>query len=341
MSDSRDLATRWLNSLWYRGNRLYWLLWPVSLIYCGLVIVRRYIYRHGWMKSSDIGVPVVVIGNLTVGGTGKTPLTVRAARFLTDRGFRVGIVCRGYGGSATEWPQTVTAASDAGVVGDESVLLARATGCPVAVGPDRVAAARALLQASSLDVVLSDDGLQHYRLKRALEIVVIDGTRGLGNGLCLPAGPLREPASRLHEVDAVVVNEGNFERTGALSARTRPVRVYELATGANKMLDDFHGQSVHAVAAIGNPSRFFDLLSENELIVTRHAYADHALLGVDKLEFDDDWPVLITEKDAVKCEGVAVANIWCVVVELEFVSEDGVRFERLLMHILERPSENR
>jgi tetraacyldisaccharide 4'-kinase len=340
MRNPRDIAASGLNALWYGGNPICWLLWPLSMVYRGLVAVRRFAFRHRWMASEDVGVPVIVVGNLTVGGTGKTPLTIWISQRLINRGFRVGIVCRGYGGTATDWPQSVSAASDAQLVGDEAKLLANRVSCPIAAGPDRVAAASMLLASGALDVIVSDDGLQHYPLRRAFEIAVIDATRGLGNGLCLPAGPLREPPARLQQVDAVVANEGKFGHTGVLQARIEVVRVRELATGTERDLTDFEGQSVHGVAAIGNPGRFFDLLERHGLEVLPHSFADHARLSMDDLSFGDGKPVLITEKDAVKCEASAVGNLWCVVTELEFASGNGEKLERMLMRVLERQPEN-
>jgi tetraacyldisaccharide 4'-kinase len=340
MSRLRNLASAWLNEIWYGKTPIFWLLWPLSWFYRGLLATRRFAFRLGLLESVDVGIPVVVVGNLTVGGTGKTPLTVWLARLLIDRGYRVGIVCPGYAGTGSDWPVRVTESSHAVSVGDEAVLLARRTGCPVAAGPDRVAAIRLLQEAESLDVILSDDGLQHYRLKRAFEIAVIDGTRGLGNGLCLPAGPLREPPSRLHDVDAVVVNDGDFRRTGAFRAAISPVQVCELATGSEKSLADFAGQPVHAVAAIGNPGRFFDLLARHDIPVQRHPLADHAEFVAGDFDFGDGRPVLITEKDAVKCEAFRIENLWSVVTELDFPDPDRERLERLLMLALERQPDN-
>jgi tetraacyldisaccharide 4'-kinase len=341
MSALRGQLTAGLDALWYRGVPLYWLLWPVSLVYRALVAVRRAGFRSGVLRSFDAGVPVVVVGNLTVGGTGKTPLVVWLAGRLRERGFRVGVICRGYRGTATDWPRIVAADSDADVVGDEATLLARRTGCPVAAGPDRVAAAVLLTRSRSLDVILSDDGLQHYRMRRAAEIAVIDGSRGLGNGLCLPAGPLREPAARLGEVDAVVVNQGSFGTARSLSAGVRIQCLRELRTGQERAPDAFRGQSVHAVAAIGNPGRFFALLRAQGLDVEGHALPDHSRLESRDLVFGDDRPVLITEKDAVKCEAFAPANCWCVVAELEFSSADGQRLENDIVSILEQDPVNR
>jgi tetraacyldisaccharide 4'-kinase len=301
---------------------------------------RRFAFRQAWLKSFDVGIPVVVVGNLTVGGTGKTPLTVWLARLLIDRGYRVGIVCRGYGGQSVDRPRLVSDASTAAEVGDEARLLAQRTGCPVAVGADRVAAVAALLAAASLDIVLSDDGLAHYRLKRAFEFAVIDGTRGLGNGLCLPAGPLREPVSRLHQVDAVVINEGDYQRPGAFYAAVHPIRVVEIATGRLRALTDFADLSVHAIAAIGNPARFFDLLERHNITLERHVHADHAVLTARDLDFGDGQPVLMTEKDAVKCSEFGIENLWSVVIELKFVPGDRERLERMLMLTLERQPDN-
>ena len=199
-------VARFLNSVWYGRNPVRWVLWPVSLLYLALARLRRTAYARGWRQAVETSVPVIVVGNVSVGGTGKTPFVIWLAEQLKQRGRRVGIVTRGYRGRGTQWPQPVTADSDPYEVGDEPVLLARRTGCPVVAGPDRVACVEALIKETRVDVVLSDDGLQHYRLARRFEIAVVDGVRGMGNELCLPAGPLREPPGRLQEVDAIVVN---------------------------------------------------------------------------------------------------------------------------------------
>jgi len=331
----RELATRGLNAVWYGSSPIRWLAWPAHLVFRALVAVRRLAYRHRALESVDAGVPVVVVGNLTVGGTGKTPLTIWLARQLRARGMRVGIICSGYAGQATQWPQLVTPQSDAALVGDEASLLARRTGCPVAAGRDRVAAARLLTSRGSLDVILCDDGLQHYRLRRMFEIAVIDGTRGLGNGLCLPAGPLREPQSRLKSVDAIVVNQGDFGHAGVLRAAVEPTGLIELATGARHRLEEFAGRQVHAVAAIGNPARFFDLLERADLEVEAHPRPDHAVPGSDDLRFDDGAPVMITEKDAVKCGHLGQGNVYVVMTELRFATGDDERLLGMLLRMLD------
>ena len=336
MNQWRDHAARRLNVLWYSDSALRWLLWPVALLFQLLVALRRMAYARGLLPSQSVGVPVVVVGNITVGGTGKTPLTIWLARRLTERGYRVGIVCRGYQGAAESWPQLVDTTTDAILVGDEARLLVDRTGCPVAAGPNRVTAARALLGAGKVDVILVDDGLQHYRLQRDFEIAVIDGTRGLGNGLCLPAGPLREPPSRLREVDAIVVNQGEFGHGGVLRAEVRAVRVASLLDGSERPLSAFAGQRVHAVAAIGNPARFFDLLEDAGLDVIPHAHADHAVLTDTDLSFRDDVPVLLTEKDAVKCSQLRQDKLWKVEADLEFLQGDDERLLRTLVRTLDQ-----
>jgi tetraacyldisaccharide 4'-kinase len=341
MSRFRETAMRASEALWYGAHPLRWLLWPVAQVFQLLVTVRRMAYRQGWLRSFDPGVPVVVVGNVTAGGTGKTPLAIWLAARLRERGYRVGILCSGYGGESGRWPQPVAKSSDVARVGDEALLLARRTLCPVVAGPDRVAAAKLLLQPAALDVIVADDGLQHYRLRRAFEIAVVDGTRGLGNGLCLPAGPLREPPSRLSDVDAVVVNSGSFGHRGMLRAELKVARVYALGSGVEKQLAEFAGQKVHAVAAIGNPTRFFDALEAARLVVEPHPHPDHAALAPSDFDFGDKLPVLITEKDAVKCERFGSDRLWCVVTDLEFAPGHGERLLQILDRSLETQPVNR
>jgi tetraacyldisaccharide 4'-kinase len=292
--------------------------------------------KHDESKRVEFAAPVIVVGNLTVGGTGKTPLVIWLVARLTERGYRPGIVCNGYRGQAESWPQRVTAESDPAEVGDEAVLLALKARCPVVAGPDRVAAVEELLKGGAVDVVVSDDGLQHYRMGRALEIAVVDGVRGLGNGLCLPAGPLREPASRLREVDAIVVNGGKWGHAGVFRAEVLATGVRQTATGTIKTLKEFEDHDVHAVAAIGHPDRFFELLTNHGLVVEPHPLPDHAPLDAESLSFDDDNPVFITEKDEVKCKGFAEDNVWCLVVELRLNEQDSERLLRTMARLLDR-----
>ena len=320
-----------LNDIWYGKSPMRYALWPVSTVYRGLARLRRTAYQRGWRPTVEAAVPVIVVGNVSVGGTGKTPFVIWLADQLKQRGRKVGIVTRGYRGKGTEWPRVVAADSDPEEVGDEPVLLARRTRCPVVAGPDRVACVEALLEHTRVDVVLSDDGLQHYRLARAFEIAVVDGVRGMGNGLCLPAGPLREPPSRLQEVDAIVVNGTGWGHAGVFRAEAVVTKVYHLKDGTERTLESFRGKPVHAVAGIGNPQRIFDLLLDADLDVESHPLEDHAEITLDELTFDEPGAVLITEKDAVKCEHLKANGVWCVVVDFEFDADSASRLMRLVL----------
>jgi tetraacyldisaccharide 4'-kinase len=320
-----------LNGIWYGASPMRYALWPISAMYRALTRLRRLAYQRGWRATFEVDVPVIVVGNVSVGGTGKTPFVIWLADQLKQRGRKVGIVTRGYRGKAKEWPRAVAADSDPEEVGDEPVLLARRTSCPVVAGPDRVACVEALLENARVDVVLSDDGLQHYRLARAFEIAVVDGARGMGNGLCLPAGPLREPPSRLQEVDAIVVNGEGWGHAGVFRAEAVVTKVYHLKDGAERTLESFRGKPVHAVAGIGNPQRFFDLLDDAGLDVEGRALEDHAEITLDELTFDEPGAVLITEKDAVKCEHLKADGVWCVVVDFKFEADPAARLMRLVL----------
>jgi tetraacyldisaccharide 4'-kinase len=294
---------RWLERVWYGGAIGGALLLPASWLFGTIVAVRRYAFARGWLGSAHPGRPVIVVGNLSVGGAGKTPLTAWLAAALGARGFRVGIVSRGYGGRAT-LPTRVTRDSDPSEVGDEPVLLARRTGVRVVVARNRLAGARML--APEVDLILADDGLQHYRLRRDFEIAVIDGERRYGNDRLLPAGPLREPVSRA--VDAVVVN-GPATQPGEIAMTLEAGDVVSLGDGTREPLARWAGRTVHAVAGIGHPGRFFATLRAAGLAVIKHPLADHAVIRTGDVTFGDGLPVLMTEKDAVKCAGVATPGL--------------------------------
>jgi tetraacyldisaccharide 4'-kinase len=318
------IVHRWIQRIWYEGSGAYRLLLPLSGLYWLALSLRRLLYDAGALGSRRAAAPVVIIGNITVGGTGKTPVAIWLAAQLSSRGFRPGIVSRGYGGSRSGTSMRVDAASDPAVVGDEPVLIAQRTGCPVVVDPDRHRAAE-LLVANGVDVILADDGLQHYRLERSYEICVIDGARGLGNRHLLPAGPLRETVGRLSEVDQVLVNGALQCRGDDLSVgEQNAIRFDLVATEASRLdgsatrpIADFAGSTVHGVAAIGNPARFFDMLRAHGMQVIEHAFPDHARLGRSDLDFGDDFEVLMTEKDAVKIRDSGRGRLWSVPVELE------------------------
>ena len=309
----------------YSLNGVAVLLWPLSLLFGLAARVRRLLYLHGLRRSEALPVPLIVVGNITVGGAGKTPLVARLVDLLRDAGYQPGIISRGYGGQSAQWPQHVRANSDPQQVGDEPVLLARRCRCPIVVGPDRVAAARALLDTYGCNVILSDDGLQHYRLRRDLEIAVVDGFRRLGNGACLPAGPLREPPSRLRAVDFVVGN--GAARGGEYLMCLRGDRAVNLTDpGISVSLAGFSQSTVHAVAGIGDPGRFFDQLRHARLRILEHPFPDHHAFRPEDLQFPQDLPVLMTEKDAVKCQTFAPEGCWCVPVSarLELAFEEDL-----------------
>jgi tetraacyldisaccharide 4'-kinase len=332
---------RRLTELWYRERPRPSLLQPLSWLYGAMVGARRRAYGAGWLRSARVGRPVVVVGNLTVGGTGKTPLTIWLARELGARGLGVGIVSRGYGARAGGEPRLVNAASSWQEVGDEPLILARRSGCPTMVSADRVAAARALI-ARGVEVILADDGLQHLRLERDCEIVVIDGERGFGNGRLLPAGPLREPLQRLMGADVLVMNgaAGHASLLPALAGRTTigmrltATEAVALDGGAVRPLAAFGGQRVHAVAGIGNPQRFFAALRAQGMEVIAHPFPDHHALAPRELEFGDALPVLMTEKDAVKCASPADGRLWYVPVDAELSGPDARELlARVLMKV--------
>jgi tetraacyldisaccharide 4'-kinase len=301
---------------WYRLSLLSLALLPAAALFYAVVALRHAAWRRGWLPSGDAGVPVIVVGNITAGGTGKTPLVIWLVQFLRARGWRPGIVSRGHGGDGTM--REVPPGADPREAGDEPVLLAQRAGCPVWVGRDRLAAALALrARHPECNVLISDDGLQHYRLGRDIEIAVVDGQRGLGNRLMLPAGPLREPASRLGEVDAVVVN-------GDGPANVRNAQLMTLEASALRNLRDparareageFRGQRLHAVAGIGNPGRFFAALRHLGLQFEAHAFPDHHPFEESDLDFPGAQAVLMTEKDAIKCRRFARENWWMLPVE--------------------------
>lgn len=309
----------WLERQWYRRGPWLAMLLPVSALFWLLSTLRRLGYRFGWLSSQRLPVPVIVVGNITVGGTGKTPLVLWLAMFLQQRGFRPGIVSRGYGGSAAV-PQAVDPDGDPALTGDEPLLLARKSSCPVWTGRDRAAAGRALLAAhTDCNVIISDDGLQHYRLQRDLEIAVVDGLRLFGNGCLLPAGPLREGLQRLRKVDAVVVNGGEGGVIpGAYGMRLKGEEFYNLRQPERKArVSDFRSKKLHAVAGIGHPRRFFGRLRDLGLDFEAHPFPDHYTYQPGELDWQDADAVLMTEKDAVKCSAFASDRYWALAVEAE------------------------
>lgn len=326
--------------VWYQGHPAGVALAPVSWLYAGLMRVRRAAYDSGLLTTHQAPIPVIVVGNLTVGGTGKTPLTIWLANFLrAELGLRPGIVARGYRGKARHWPQQVRADSDPETVGDEPIIIARRTGCPVAVGPDRVASVDALLQYARCDIVISDDGLQHASLAADLEIVVVDGDRRFGNGRCLPAGPLREPVSRLRTADLVVSNGAALR--GEFIMRYLPRGLRPLGEpGLVLPADEVHPRRVHVVAGIGNPDRFFRMVKGLGFDILPHAFPDHHPFVPQDLAFGDGLPILMTEKDGVKCEGFGLKNAYTVPVDAEMPEVFAIRLRQLVSACLAQLENN-
>jgi tetraacyldisaccharide 4'-kinase len=317
-------ATARLVDAWYapRLTAVTALLLPLAGLYAIVTAVRRLLYNAGLLRIHRVPVPVVVVGNLTVGGGGKTPLVRALAHALSVHGHKPGIISRGYGGSATA-ARAVTTRDDPAEVGDEPLLLATG-GYPVFIGRDRVAAAAALLAAHpDRTVLVADDGLQHYALGRDVEVAVIDGTRGFGNGFLLPAGPLREPARRLASVDAVVTlvpydapfpaarNAGRDTAMAQVPLAFRNVLDPALTAGPER----FRVAGVHALAGTANPARFFASLAALRIDAQCHPFADHHAYAAADLAFADAVAVLMTEKDAVKCRGFADARCWYLPIE--------------------------
>lgn len=299
---------------WYRGHWLFALLLPLSLLFQGLVWLRRRLYAAGWLASWQAPVPVLVVGNITVGGAGKTPMTLALVERLQAEGWRPGIVSRGYGGEAT-YPHRVRRDDLPARCGDEPLLLARRSGVPVVVDPQRVRGVQALLAETDCNVVICDDGLQHLALGRDIEVVVVDGQRGLGSGWLLPAGPLRELPRRLTTADFVVRNGAGVALRGlpvtAVSMQLQAADWQPLDPAAETALP-LPGQRVHAIAGIGHPERFFASLRRAGFEVVPHAFPDHHAYRVEDLVFDEALPLVMTEKDAVKCTALALQNAWFV-----------------------------
>jgi tetraacyldisaccharide 4'-kinase len=327
-------AQSWLNKIWYGGVPPPWWMAPLSAVYGAMSRLHRFAYSLHLARSTRLPCPVVVVGNLTVGGTGKTPLVCWLAGQLIELGFRPGVVTRGYGGS-TRTARLVQASDNYEKVGDEAILLARRSRVPVATGRNRPAAARLLINAGC-DVIVSDDGLQHHALQRDCEIVVIDGDRRFGNGRLLPAGPLRETPARLQRADAVVVNGGAAESDGALRMRLLATGAVAMKYGTSKPLREFSGQPVHALAGIGNPQRFFAMLRAIGINVIEHPLPDHAKLGIDDISFADDLAVLMTEKDAVKCRDIAGPHHWYVPVNVAFAAGDAEKLRSIVAGLVEK-----
>lgn len=296
--------------IWQKKNFLAYLLWPLSFVYGIFISLRRKLYQMHFLKISYLSVPVIVVGNITIGGTGKTPVVIRLARFLKEKGWRPGIISRGYGGNTQHFPCLVHQNSNAREVGDEPLLIAQHTACPTIIDPNRSRGAKNLLKRSNCNIVISDDGLQHLSLGRNIEIVVVDGERRFGNNFCLPAGPLREPASRLNSVD-FIVSKGTA-RVNEFKLSLVPDYFYPLIQPKSTYTAaHFQNKKIHAVAGIGNPNQFFNSLRKLGLQIIEHPFPDHYLFKPRDFNYGKDAIIIMTEKDAVKCVGFVDARLWC------------------------------
>lgn len=307
----------WLQNQWYQKNLnpLLWPFIPLSLLYSLIIDLRALLYKFGIIPKHKFKLPILVVGNITVGGTGKTPLVIHIVKILKQHGMRPGVVSRGYGGNHSKQstdPVWVYANSDAKTVGDEPLLLAKRLFCPVVIATNRKKAVQSLLDSGQVDIIISDDGLQHEKLDRDIEIIVIDGKKRLGNGWCLPIGPLRESSRRLNKVDFIICNDPiKFDNDFEYDMELRPRTLSNgLEQSQQQSIASFQGQVVHAIAGIGFPDRFFDLLRKYGLKVIPHPFPDHYPFKQRDIDFNDDFPVLLTEKDAVKCSEFMNAKHW-------------------------------
>ncbi|MBV1906250.1 MAG: lipid A export permease/ATP-binding protein MsbA [Pseudomonadales bacterium] len=327
---TRNAVSNAINPLvaaWYHGSHWPKFMLPIAGMYRFLVQRKRHRYVTGKKKAWRAAAPVIIVGNLTVGGTGKTPFIIWLAKQLVLQGYKPGIVSRGYGGKSKHYPVHVGLDSLPQEVGDEPIFLASRTNCPVYVDPNRVQAVQALLEHTDCDIVLSDDGLQHYALSRDIEIVVFDASRGVGNGYCLPAGPLREPLERIKSVDLLISNgEGLRMNADMTLMKMQPSYFINLANGEKLTKEEFNHDWVHAVAAVGNPERFLETIESCGLQQASRLFADHHLYSVEDVTFSDNLPVVMTEKDAVKVRlltALDLSKYWYLEVEAE-VSERGL-----------------
>ena len=335
MGNKTSQLQQWLESVWYDPNKANGIgrlmLMPLSYLYTAINSYQRKSQTKNQIK---LACPIVVVGNISVGGTGKTPLTIHIVKLLQQTGYTPAIITRGYGGKATTWPQAVTLKSDPNLVGDEAVLMASSTGVPVYAGANRLESIEQLLNAPNVeykvDVIVSDDGMQHYKLPRDIQIAVIDGKRQLGNGYCLPAGPLREKKERLNDCDLIVVNGQNEKGTDYFEMTLSGQTLINLSTLKTKPLIDFNGQTIQALTGIGNPQRFYSTLKDAGLNVIENSFPDHYAFQQSDLSFDDNQIVIMTEKDAVKCKPLikdvssSGKQYWCLPVTATLPNEFNI-----------------
>lgn len=308
-------------AFWMHRTLLTWALLPLSWLFCGVVKLRQVVYQRGWLTSYRSPIPLIIVGNITVGGTGKTPFVIALATYFINQGLKPAIISRGYGGKLKNNPQPVAKNSDPRIVGDEAVLMAHYVTCPLVVCPIRKYAVEFIIKNYECDIIISDDGLQHYALQRNIEIALL-GEQGLGNGFCLPAGMLREPPNRLKTVDFVLHKNQDFI--------LKPQHIKNIFSQQTVELNQFAGKTVHAIAGIGNPHSFFQQLQQLNLQVIPHIFPDHYFFKKKDIYFNDDLPVIMTEKDAVKCYSIATSQHWYLPVQTKLPLNFLISLQRKL-----------
>ena len=331
-----------LENIWYQGGKGKWILLPLTFVYCALHAFQRWKLTR---KRSKMPLPVIIVGNISVGGTGKTPAVIYLVNLLLNAGYQPAIITRGYGGKSVQWPKGVNAKSDTVEVGDEPVLMAKRAQVPVVAGPDRCLDIQLLRSKYNCDVVISDDGLQHYKLHRDIEIVLVDGERQLGNGCCLPAGPLRENARRLKSVDFVLLNSSHHQHKQAfmLQHQIKSVflmglegkTIYSLSDNKSQDIQSLKGALVHAVTGIGNPQRFYQTLENEGVRLIKHSFPDHHVFSQEELNFNDKKIIIMTEKDAVKCQNFSLDNVWYLPVKAQIEEAFDKQVLDKLSHIID------
>ena len=324
-----------IENSWYKKRLWLWILWPLSRLIEFLVKRRRNKYLQNLQLSWKPDIPLIVVGNIVVGGSGKTPFVIWLSKLLEDQGYKPGIVSRGYGSKSNQYPLIIDSDSRVADSGDEPLIIHRNTNRPVCVSPNRTEAVKKLLQETDADIIISDDGLQHYKLNRDIEIIVFDGLRGIGNNLCLPAGPLREPLERTKDADFIVSSTKRLEideiHEDCLMTY-KPLEWVRLSDNKRFPANDWPlSRSVHAVAGIGNPSKFYSTLSSLGLNIMEHSFPDHYQFKEEDLDFEDNHPILMTEKDAVRCMDMNNKNLWYLSIEAEI--KDGDFKEDLLSKV--------
>ena len=322
-----------IEKVWYSKNIFSLLLSPLSLIYISIIYLRHILYQLGLISITKINAPTIVIGNIVAGGTGKTPLVIWLAKHFKDKGFLPGIVSRGYGGTYLSNIELVKPTSNPLLVGDEPVIIARNTNCPVVVAKKRAKGAKELVEKYNCNIIFCDDGMQHYSLARDIEIAVIDGQRRFGNNYCFPAGPLREPKSRMSKADLIV------SKYNARTCEHKMDYTYHQLVSLNELsktipISDLHGMTVHAIAGINNPDHFFSYLRSHKLELIIHKFPDHYSYTEDDVKFDDNFPVVMTEKDAVKCLNYSSDKHWYIPISAELSKSFVCDLDKLMGKII-------